>query len=701
MRLLSTKDFKVKEFFTDIPCYVILSHTWEQEEVTFQDIQNLDVAQSKAGWRKVKNACLRARRYHFDWIWIDSCCINKESSAELSEALNSMYQYYEDAAVCYVYLSDVSGEYHPQNEKSNFRDSRWFRRGWTLQELLAPEFVVFLDKDWERIGTRSSLRDVVSVATTIPVEVFEGRIIGEYSVAQRMSWAAFRETTRPEDQAYCLLGIFGVSMSPIYGEGGAKAFMRLQQEIIRISDDRSIFAWVAAPPTKEEPYSTADTRGLLARSPYEFRMSGDVQASNAELLGNQSSYSFGNNGLHIHLPLNPTSSSSGRSDKDIFLAHLLCQSRRDGSFLTVYLQKTSGHQYVRCYADEVFLTSSLPALDNVRELTVREHLVTGHRLRTSNTSSVAESSMSRYNVELLRSAWDFLCLSSEQEGDNFIFSIINEHTVSVTTRRSFLGGGGIRYKSQKTGDFFDIDFTDREHILKIKDELSVFNSSGEDTLIGKLRSGGYVLIASERRGDLQEKVEIGYCAKDDPEICLWAGPLRLPDLGIIVPSRLSTKSFDDHLQFEGIFPPDPFGRITQEMAYATVFRPHPNDPKECSYPTFRVLTYRYDGSNPKYRIHVAFGLQGSSVWTDLVMQHPSSHETSEDVWKSYLDSGLRAAGKRLCRKASVKAEFEVLLPSRSFSKTKTKTQTATMTAVIQRATNLQMGDYLLRMYKDY
>ncbi|KAF5339467.1 hypothetical protein D9758_015309 [Tetrapyrgos nigripes] len=389
MRLLNTKDFTVKQFFTDIPCYAILSHTWEQDEVSFQDIQNLDVAQSKAGWHKVMNACLRARRYHFDWIWIDSCCINKESSAELSKALNSMYQYYEDAAMCYVYLSDVSGEYHPGHEKSNFRDGRWFTRGWTLQELLAPEYVVFLDKGWEKIGTRWSLQDVVSAVTGIPVDVFEGRIIDEYSVAQRMSWAVFRETTRPEDQAYCLLGVFGVSMSPIYGEGGVKVFMQLQQEIIRISDDRSILAWVAAPPTEEQekewqnnlPARKAKTRGLLARSPYEFRMSGDIKASNVELVGNKSSYSFNNNGLHIHLPFIPIPSSSEHFGKHIFLAHLLCQSTRGGSHLTIYLQKMGGHQYVRCYPNKIFLMSSLPPMDDIRELTVTEHLVTGRRVR--------------------------------------------------------------------------------------------------------------------------------------------------------------------------------------------------------------------------------------------------------------------------------------------------------------------------------
>ncbi|KAF5318370.1 hypothetical protein D9758_018675 [Tetrapyrgos nigripes] len=188
-RLLNTKTLRVQEFFTEIPRYAILSHTWEDEEVTFQDIQSvaaladtcsgrqltfddirafLPPAQLKKGYTKVVQACVRARSYAFDWIWIDSCCINKESSAELSEAINSMYQYYANAVVCYVYLFDVSGKLHPKDLASDFKKSRWFTRGWTLQELLAPEFISFFDKDWTKIGTRWSLRDIISVAYAVP-----------------------------------------------------------------------------------------------------------------------------------------------------------------------------------------------------------------------------------------------------------------------------------------------------------------------------------------------------------------------------------------------------------------------------------------------------------------------------------------------------------------------------------------------------
>ncbi|KAF5347479.1 hypothetical protein D9758_015041 [Tetrapyrgos nigripes] len=307
--------------------------------------------QPKKGYTKVVQACVRAQSSAFDWIWINSCCINKESSAELSEAINSMYQYYEDAAVCYVYLFDVSTKLHPRNPKSNFKSSRWFRRGWTLQELLAPEYIAFFDEDWMKIGTRWSLRNVISVVTTIPIDVLEGRPLDKYSVAQKMSWAVRQETMRPEDKAYCLLGMFGVSMSPIYGEGGEKAFMQLQQEIIRVSDDQSIFGWIGY----------EQERGLLARSPLEFRYSGQVWASVHHHIR------FNNNGLYIHLPLETHNYHS-----DVFLACLLCQTN-DGSYVYVYLRKTTGGYYVQDNTSKVVLRSAPPApLGNVRELTVRE-----------------------------------------------------------------------------------------------------------------------------------------------------------------------------------------------------------------------------------------------------------------------------------------------------------------------------------------
>jgi ankyrin repeat protein len=244
----------------DLPPYAILSHTWgpSNEEVTYQDLIS-STGKEKAGYRKLILCGRQAAQDGFQYFWVDTCCIDKTSSAELSEAINSMYSWYQVADVCYAYLADVT-------TASNFLTSRWFTRGWTLQELLAPEKTVFFSAEWNVIGTRVELQEQISERTRIPVTMLsQQKSLETFSVAQRMSWAAERKTTRIEDMAYCLLGIFDINMPLIYGEG-ENAFIRLQEEILKISDDHSIFAW----------QSTDDRGGCLATSPAAFRMSSDI-----------------------------------------------------------------------------------------------------------------------------------------------------------------------------------------------------------------------------------------------------------------------------------------------------------------------------------------------------------------------------------------------------------------------------------------
>ena len=171
---------------------------------------------------KIRSACALARRNGYQYIWIDSCCIDKTSSSELSEAINSMYAWYAGAHVCYTYLADVprapTEDYWMPH--SDFRWSRWFRHGWTLQELIAPLNVVFLSQDWTVIGPRHALSDLVQQITGISEEaLLHLKPLNEFSVAQRLSWAATRKTTRVEDQAYSLLRIFNINMPTLYGEG--------------------------------------------------------------------------------------------------------------------------------------------------------------------------------------------------------------------------------------------------------------------------------------------------------------------------------------------------------------------------------------------------------------------------------------------------------------------------------------------------
>ncbi|KAF1993910.1 HET-domain-containing protein [Amniculicola lignicola CBS 123094] len=267
MRLLNTATLKVEEFIGGVlPEYAILSHTWETEEVSFQDIQTPTAAQKK-GYTKIQKCCKRAREDGYKYCWIDTCCIDKTSSAELSEAINSMYRYYQQARVCYVYLSDLREEgAEDQGElQSDLRSCRWWTRGWTLQELIAPQTVEFYDSGWTEIGTKLSLDHQIMQITGIDEGVLGGENPHRRNVAVRMSWAARRTTTRLEDRAYSLMGIFGVNMSLIYGEG-CRAFIRLQEEILRSQEDHTIFAWCTGP-FKLFGNGNGNIRSILADSP--------------------------------------------------------------------------------------------------------------------------------------------------------------------------------------------------------------------------------------------------------------------------------------------------------------------------------------------------------------------------------------------------------------------------------------------------
>ena len=272
MYLLNTSTFQLHRFLSDkVPPYVILSHTWGEGEVLFQDIEKprMHYEQLK-GFSKIDKCCALARSDGWEYVWIDNCCIDQKSSAELSEAINSMYRWYEEAVVCYAYLSDISvSTGSTDSPRKKMRESRWFTRGWTLQELLAPEFVTFYDRDWIDVGTKRSLQHLISDATGINTShLFEP---GLASAAAKMSWASSRETTRPEDIAYCLLGLYNVNMPLLYGEGAIKAFERLQNEIIRSGFDESIFAWLMPIQYKGRSHG-----GMLAPSPEYFSRSGNI-----------------------------------------------------------------------------------------------------------------------------------------------------------------------------------------------------------------------------------------------------------------------------------------------------------------------------------------------------------------------------------------------------------------------------------------
>lgn len=345
MRLLNTRTFEFKDFYERVPKYAILSHRWENEKITCRIVEERQ-QENVPGWAKVRDCCMLARTRHVQWIWVDTCCIDKTSSSELSEAINSMYRWYAEAKECYVYMSDVGVPNLSTHKKlEQFASSVWFTRGWTLQELVAPKTVLFWNRKWEYLGSKEALNTCLEDITGIDSDVLSGEVKpSQYSISQRMSWAARRSTTRAEDRAYCLIGLFNVSMGMRYGEG-EKAFRRLQEEIMKSSDDHSIFAW----------RSQNFVKPALAPAPVCFTGLEDMiqrKGSNDTIQG----FTLSNAGLSIQLYLIPWAMR-------IYLAPLRCgfpkassqsttSAVRDYSQACLFLQQTShDNQFVRVAVD--------------------------------------------------------------------------------------------------------------------------------------------------------------------------------------------------------------------------------------------------------------------------------------------------------------------------------------------------------------
>jgi hypothetical protein len=236
-----TKDLTTDE---EIPPYAILSHTWEVgHEVTFDDLEKKNRRnQLDAGYNKIRFCAEQAKSDDLDYFWVDTCCINKADQAELRDAISSMFRWYQNAAKCYVFLSDVSSgtqkadrELLQSSWTTSFRSSRWFTRGWTLQELLAPRSVEFFSKEGIRLGNKTSLQQYIRAATRIPDAVLQGAPLSQFTVNDRLSWSQDRKTTLPEDRAYSLMGILGVYIPIFEGEGAGGAFKRLMDEVDKLS----------------------------------------------------------------------------------------------------------------------------------------------------------------------------------------------------------------------------------------------------------------------------------------------------------------------------------------------------------------------------------------------------------------------------------------------------------------------------------
>ncbi|KAF5343207.1 hypothetical protein D9758_013443 [Tetrapyrgos nigripes] len=667
MRLLNTHSLKLKSFFgDDIPPYAILSHTWGKtdDEVTFQEMMAEDrsVAKGKAGYKKIRGACQYAQKYMFEWIWIDSCCINKESSAELSEAINSMYAYYEDAQVCYVYLEEAVCSEDIRDEGSGFRHCKWFTRGWTLQELLAPSYVVFLDQDWEMIGTRYSLADVISGITSIPVSVFKDGDFDRFSVAQKMSWASMRQTTRPEDQAYCLLGIFGVSMPPIYGEGGARAFIRLQQEIINISDDRSIFAWVA-------PYGKKDSRGLFARSPFEFRMSGEVKASEADDIGD-TSFSFGNNGLRIHLPLVPIEpvsvvvSETAKTQRPsypvgtIFSAPLRCCSERGPeTCFAVYLQKVAGERYVRCRPDELAIIPAASRQPDICQVVVKENAGIPRKVKNDRKVTRLSIRNTAPDVFLRDSHLDYRIstISDPDEAQGMKETLVK---INWPKSNAIQENRVLKYQCLKSHEFFHIylGFNCTGDSLRFASRQWYFeptnwsDDSCWDWMEWHLEDAGLVSVTYHMTGDQTLRIfELRYVAPDKAKTSSISGPLEPFRLGFMVPSMIRESRIVTNIYTRERYSNSQMSSRRTSLASSTQTRPmwiclpSGKGSGSASSPTLHPLTL-LPGTQLRCVFMSVIGFHESTAWMDIVV----STDSPKLLWESYCDKGSRAPTRIQC-----------------------------------------------------
>ncbi|KAF2165346.1 hypothetical protein M409DRAFT_24195 [Zasmidium cellare ATCC 36951] len=424
VRLINAETLQLEEFIGDqVPQYYILSHRWGDDEITYKDFVK-GRRKDSLGYRKILDCCEFVVRQHGNpshlagaalatdestathfglYVWIDTCCIDKRSSAELSEAINSMYAYYRDAGICLVHLSDVAVDPSDASPSigpgpsllKQLAASSWFTRGWTLQELLAPKRVVFLDRQWRVIGRKGyfllpdskdhrsrfssetynqafALDHYICQITGIHQKYFyDPSHLPNASIARRMSWAARRTTLRVEDMAYCLLGLFDVNIPLLYGEG-PKAFIRLQEELLRKSNDHSIFAWW--PPSdalrRFPPRYEYFRMGILAPSPAHFSHSGPIgQMPSVQMGARTRPYAMTNSGLELREMLRPVK-LRGMENNSVYAMRLNCARKDDAVRIGGPVQIAFWHIGPWGRADGGYCR-----LVGVREMVVKENLI--------------------------------------------------------------------------------------------------------------------------------------------------------------------------------------------------------------------------------------------------------------------------------------------------------------------------------------
>ncbi|KAI7785168.1 Vegetative incompatibility protein HET-E-1 [Diaporthe eres] len=264
MHFLNTETFKLHGSTDPPPSYSVFFHAHGSDDIGFEDFSNPEMLPRKAGFNRLRQACSRARKHGSKWLWSDAVCIDRGSTAALTDAFNSLARIYQDCTFSLIYLEDLPpGDCNDGGLAKGLANCAWLRNVWVLPQLIFPKRSFIYDRDWTEIGTKASLARQLSLVTSIEQSVLiNPAALGQFSIAKRISWASQLDASRPEDRAFALLGILGVHMPIIYGEGHM-AFTRLQEEILRDTTDYSLFAW--------RPEVPQEYRGLLAYSPAEFQ----------------------------------------------------------------------------------------------------------------------------------------------------------------------------------------------------------------------------------------------------------------------------------------------------------------------------------------------------------------------------------------------------------------------------------------------
>lgn len=315
--------------------------------MTLEDMKPGGDARGMKGFRKLRLSCAMATRQGLKYIWIDTCCIDKTSSSELSEAINSMFRYYREAEVCYAYLSDVSCAEMSSiltSKETDFEKSLWWSRGWTLQELIAPKNLRFYNMEWGFLGTKADLKNIINRITKIPDSVLLGGDLADEPVSRKMSWVSTRQTTVPEDIAYCLLGVFGVNIPLLYGEGAENAFLRLQEAILKATDDESIFLWRSP----EEEATRRPLWGILAKLPSYFSNSPDIRVPCNATMATSTPATLTGRGVSVELLTAPFPNDISES---INCAVIFVNGGKGAHGILLQKLSYSGGQFARVGAD--------------------------------------------------------------------------------------------------------------------------------------------------------------------------------------------------------------------------------------------------------------------------------------------------------------------------------------------------------------